>query len=509
MASASSSRTADGPTVDAAMFAARAIRRALFLPLLLMAVFAAAVALQVSRLRSSMVGVEHVNHAMVLELEGHRLIVDAVSGLRGYLLTSNRSFLEQAERAEAELTPVLAELQGEVKHVAAADAAARDMRKGAEQWFTFEEGAVAVHEAGGDDVKEQLAGKTLVDDIAARERANTEKLYRERAAREMRERVSVQETLLAVAGLALILGAGIALYVRRDLVAVAGAYAGALAETTRAREQAEEASRVKDGFLRTVSHELRTPLHVILGWTALLRRRADPETLQHAVDIIDRNVRAQARVVDDMLDVSLIVSGELRLHVGLTDLMPALDGAIDSLRAAAEAKGVALRADVDPAARSLCADPRRLQQILWNLIDNAVKFTPSGGHVHVQAGRAGDDVEIRVSDTGPGVPPSMQGHLFERFRQGDATTTRTHGGVGMGLAIVKHLVELHGGTVLLESPGEEGGATFVVKLPSSAGLGGVSGAGVSSTPQSSVCPEASADAPFSGVFRPRPTLPKA
>jgi signal transduction histidine kinase len=449
MAPACSKRAAHKPAVDPHTFAARAIRRALYLPLVLTAFLAAALMLQVLRLRSDMVAAKHINHAMVLEREAYRLIIDAVASLRGYLLTDDRSFLDQGERARDELPPVLSQLEREGPRAGVAADAARELADDAERWFAFRQRIVAEHEAGRDAAATQLEGRSLLDGIRSQRRARSDELRRERDVRETRAHTAIEETLLAIAVLALALGAGIARYVRRDLIALANAYTGALTLATRARDQAEEVSRLKDEFLRTISHELRTPLTAILGWTALLRRRTDPETLRRSLDTIDRKTQGLGRIVDDMLDVSRIVTGELRLRV----------------EPAAEAKGIAVQVDVDPAARSMRADPGRLQQVLWNLVGNAVKFTPQGGHVHVRARRVEGDVDIRVSDTGPGIPPARQAHLFERFGPGDASSTRTHGGIGMGLAIVRHVVELHGGTVRVESPGEEGGATFVVTLP--------------------------------------------
>ena len=228
--------------------------------------------------------------------------------------------------------------------------------------------------------------------------------------------------------------------------------------------RAEEASRAKDEFLATVSHELRTPLAAILGWTRLLRRGGlSPEKQSRAFETLERNARAQTRLVEDLLDVSRIVSGKTRLAIESADLMRIAEAAVDSIRPGAEARGV--RLDISGQSCPLAGDPERLHQILWNLLSNAVKFTPRGGRVSVSLAVGDRAATLTVSDTGQGIRPDFLPHVFERFRQADATATRAHGGLGLGLAIVRHLVELHGGTVAASSPGEGQGATFTVRLP--------------------------------------------
>ena len=232
------------------------------------------------------------------------------------------------------------------------------------------------------------------------------------------------------------------------------------------RRKAEEANRIKDEFLSTVSHELRTPLNAILGWTWLLGSGSmDAEGMKRAVATIERNARSQSQIVDDLLDVSRIITGKLRLQVDEVDLAHVIDSAFDSLRPAADAKEIRIETRIDPEAVRVSGDPHRLQQVVWNLLSNAVKFTPRGGRIEVRLGRSGSQVEIRVSDSGIGIAPDFLDHVFDRFRQADSTTTRTYGGLGLGLAIVRHLVELHGGTVHAESGGPGKGATFTVRLP--------------------------------------------
>jgi signal transduction histidine kinase len=233
-----------------------------------------------------------------------------------------------------------------------------------------------------------------------------------------------------------------------------------------ARRKAEEANRIKDEFLSTVSHELRTPLNAILGWTWLLAsKEMTGDDLQRAVATIERNARAQSQIIDDLLDVSRIITGKLRLKVGGLDLIQVIEAAVDSARPAADAKAIVLDLHLDPEAAHLAGDPGRLQQVVWNLLSNAVKFTPAGGRVEIRLDREGYDARLRVTDSGMGISPDFLDYVFDRFRQADSSTTRTHGGLGLGLSIVRHLVELHGGTVAAESPGEGKGATFTVRLP--------------------------------------------
>jgi PAS domain S-box-containing protein len=235
---------------------------------------------------------------------------------------------------------------------------------------------------------------------------------------------------------------------------------------TGARAAAEQASRLKDEFLATLSHELRTPLTAILGWSSMLRdSRLDEKTFKTAVEIVERNARTQQQIVDDILDVSRIITGHLRLDAGPTDLRSVVSAAVDTVGPAAAAKSIGLRVEYDPGLGPVMADPRRLQQVVWNLLLNAVKFTPIGGEVRARLRRAGGHAQLTVTDTGAGIRPDFLPYVFDRFRQGDQSTTRVYGGLGLGLSIVRHLVELHGGTVGAESEGEGRGSTFTVELP--------------------------------------------
>jgi signal transduction histidine kinase/CheY-like chemotaxis protein len=233
-----------------------------------------------------------------------------------------------------------------------------------------------------------------------------------------------------------------------------------------ARAEAESANRFKDEFLATVSHELRTPLNAIIGWSHLLRNGAiDGATATRGVETIERNARAQAQLIEDILDVSRVITGKLRLNIGSVDLASVINAAIDSVQLAADSKGIQLEVTLDPSARRVSGDSGRLQQVVWNLLSNAIKFTPPGGRVEVRLEHAGSSAQIRVSDTGQGIGSDFLPFIFDRFRQADGSTTRSHGGLGLGLAIVRHLIELHGGTAYADSPGRGCGATFTILLP--------------------------------------------
>ena len=246
-----------------------------------------------------------------------------------------------------------------------------------------------------------------------------------------------------------------------------------IAERQRAeQERAEmlvrerEANRLKDEFLATLSHELRTPLNAILGWTKLLRTNAVPaQAVDRALEKVERNAQVQSRLIEDLLEVSRIVSGKLRLDYRPFDLAALCATAIDSIRPTAEARGVAIHRDFQPVSLPTAGDPDRLQQVIWNLLSNAVKFTPAGGSVTLAARRVDRIDEIVVTDTGIGIDPSFLPSVFETFRQADASSTRAHGGLGLGLSIVKQLVDLHGGEVSAFSAGKDRGATFSVRLP--------------------------------------------
>jgi PAS domain S-box-containing protein len=238
-----------------------------------------------------------------------------------------------------------------------------------------------------------------------------------------------------------------------------------LERESHARQQAEEASRLKEEFLATVSHELRTPLNAVVGWSRLLRSgQLDEDGAAHAVEVIERNAAAQRQIIEDLLDVSRIITGKLRINTQSVDVLLIIHAAIDAVRPAAEAKEIRISTHIEAPDSIVRADSERLQQVLWNLLANAVKFTPARGTVDLYLEQHGSLAEIRIEDSGPGIPPEFLPRIFERFSQADGSSTRKHGGLGLGLAIVRHLVELHGGTVSAANR-DGAGAVLIVRLP--------------------------------------------
>jgi len=271
---------------------------------------------------------------------------------------------------------------------------------------------------------------------------------------------------VAIAAGAVVIGVVVSRQLRNDIARVSDHYAGLLRTADEQSRQAEAANRLKDQFLTTLSHELRTPLNSVLGWARLLASgKLNAAQSTRAVQAIERAGWAQSRLIEDLLDLSRIVSGTLELTIRSTAVAPLVEAAVESLRPAADGKRIAVSVTLDPALQPIAADADRLKQVVWNLLSNAIKFTPSGGRVDVQVTATPNDVRLTVHDTGIGLEPEVAVHLFERFRQGDSSSTRKHGGLGLGLGIVRHIVELHGGVVSASSPGVNAGSTFEVRIP--------------------------------------------
>jgi len=233
-----------------------------------------------------------------------------------------------------------------------------------------------------------------------------------------------------------------------------------------ARADAEKANRLKDEFLATLSHELRTPLNAVIGWSRMLKSgKLDPKSANHAIDVIERNAWSQKQIIEDILDVSRVITGKLQLHLGPVDLVAVVNAALDAVRPAFEAKEIKVETNYEDCLKIVVGDADRLQQVVWNLLSNASKFTPPRGRVGISVTQSGAYAQIQISDTGPGIAAEFLPHVFERFRQADGSTTRLHGGLGLGLAIVRHLVELHGGLIGVENGTVSSGAVFTVHLP--------------------------------------------
>lgn len=280
------------------------------------------------------------------------------------------------------------------------------------------------------------------------------------------EHVGSVALAIAITAGGVTIGIVVARHLRDDMDRLASYYESMLTAADDASRQAEAANRLKDEFLATLSHELRTPLNSILGWARILGsgKLDAPQTLR-AVTAIERAGWSQSRLIEDLLDLSRIVSGKLQIEPRATLVQPLIASTLDALRPAANAKQLTLTTSLDPAIGPIAADPDRLQQIVWNLVSNAIKFTPAGGHVEVVVAAANSELHLTVRDDGVGFSPDVAAHLFERFRQGNSSSTREHGGLGLGLGIVRHVVELHGGTVSASSGGEHCGSTFDVRLP--------------------------------------------
>jgi signal transduction histidine kinase/ActR/RegA family two-component response regulator len=272
---------------------------------------------------------------------------------------------------------------------------------------------------------------------------------------------------VAIAAGGVVVGAVVSRQLRQDIDRVADYYADLLRAADFQSRQAESANRLKDQFLATLSHELRTPLNSVLGWARLLAtKKLDQVQTARAIQAIERAGWAQSQLIEDLLDLSRIVAGTMELTIRPTAVRPLVEAAVESLRPAAEAKRIAVEVTLDPdVPSSFAADAFRLKQVVWNLLSNAIKFTPRGGSIVVRLGVTAGDMHLTVSDSGVGFDADVAAHLFERLRQGDSSSTRRHGGLGLGLGIVRHVVELHGGSVTASSGGEGAGSTFEVRIP--------------------------------------------
>lgn len=410
-------------------------------------------------------------------------LVDAETGQRGFLITGVDSYLDPYNAAIATVNDhlksvrdltldnpaqqrSLAALEPKVSERLSIIAESLKLRR----QEGFEAAKTAVLTNKGTDVM------NAVREIIAEMKLEEDKLLRLRDA-ESQANAQQAEWTFFLAGLLAATMLGIFYYqvkrniAERALILEQEQSARADAETAykaeqRARNDAEKANRLKDEFLATVSHELRTPLNAILGWSRMLRTgKLDPESFARGLDAIDRNAKSQAQLVEDLLDTSRIISGKLRLDVRSVELIKVIEAAIDAVRPAADARNTQIRTVLDPNAGAVSGDPERLQQVIWNLLSNAIKFTPKGGRVEIRLERINSHVEIIVSDTGKGISADFLPYVFELFRQADSTISREHAGLGLGLAITRRIVEMHGGTIRADSPGDNRGAIFTVMIP--------------------------------------------
>lgn len=394
-------------------------------------------------------------------------LTDTETNQRGFLLTQDTTYLDQYDAAIAQIGLALTELRrlsssepstgDAIGHLAQLAGDKLDQMQQAIHLIQRGEhlGAPAAFTNGsGRQIMEDFRREALELEVDQRELLE---LHRRR---EYRARLSSEGVLVATVLLSLLFVGAAALISRR--------FDERFRSERAARSEAERATRLKDDFVATMSHELRTPLNAIVGWASILRQDRSPRTVAQGVEVIDRNAKLQARMVEDLLDMSRILSGKLAMELQRMDLAAVIDAAVAGVKPSADAKNVRLHTAVEQT-RPINGDPGRLQQVLWNLLTNAIKFTPANGMVTIfarEVDRKGTrSMEISVSDSGQGIDPSFLPFVFERFRQADASTTRRHGGLGLGLSIVKSLVEMHQGTVEAQSPGEGQGSTFIVYLP--------------------------------------------
>jgi signal transduction histidine kinase/CheY-like chemotaxis protein len=430
----------------------------------------------IAALETGQVAVRHGADIATESAEALSSLKDVETGQRGYLLSSNNTYLEPYQAAVVETERHLLRLNelvnGDADLLGLRDQIGKGvaaLKAGAEQ--TVQAMSSAGAEAAralilNNQGKETMDGlRRLLSDIESRQSRRLGVLRSDMNVTTSNARTTVLMTTFAV----LIIGGVFYLDARRSQVARAALVLQAetaLAKEADARAETERVGRVKDEFLATLSHELRNPLNAMLSWATLMRTgKMDPPTLQRGLETIERNARSQAQLIDDLLDMSRIVSGKMRLDMAEVDLYPLVGSAVDVVRPAADAKGVAVGTEIDQRAGPISGDPERIRQILWNLLSNALKFTPKGGRIDVHLVRGNSQVSLRVSDTGQGIDPGFLPHVFDRFRQADSSATRSHGGLGLGLGIAKHLVELQGGTIGVESEGKGLGTAFTVNFP--------------------------------------------
>jgi signal transduction histidine kinase/AmiR/NasT family two-component response regulator len=439
-------------------------------------------------LANSSARVQHTYDVLQTLHDLNTALSDTETNQRGYLISQDTAYLERYDAAIAQIRLALAELRrltgsepvtedaiGRLAQLAGAKL--DEMQKAIHAIQKGEHGGAAAQFNSG-------AGRQIMEDFRRDTRqleVDQRELLDIHRRREYRARLASEGVLVATVLLSVLFVGAAAMISRRfderrrllekevaERKRAEERREALLASERAARSEAERATRLKDEFVATMSHELRTPLNAIVGWASILRRDRRPESIKQGVEVIERNAKLQARMVEDLLDMSRILSGKLAMELQRTDLSGVIEAAMAGVRPAADAKAVRLHASIG-ASGAVNGDPGRLQQVLWNLLTNAIKFTPPNGLVTILAREMEyggvRSAEISVSDTGQGIDPKFLPFVFDRFRQADASTTRRHGGLGLGLSIVKSLVELHQGSVEAFSEGESRGSTFIVRLP--------------------------------------------
>ena len=439
--------------------------------------------LELSQLAESGARVQHSYELLQTLDDLTSSLTDAETNQRGFLLTQDASYVTQFEEASAQVRLAVTELRrlasDEATDVAIAHlgrlagAKLQELRDSLHNSQAGHKHAALENVADGRSQRLMSAFQRDSADLETMQR----RLLDQRREREQRARLWSGVVFAATIVLSLLLVVAAAMISRRfedrrrmlengitERRRAEDYRESLLASERTARAEAERATQLKDEFVATLSHELRTPLNAIVGWAGILQMDRRAETVQQGVEVIERNAKLQAQMIEDLLDMSRILSGKLLFEVRKMDLGPLAKAAVAGLQPTANAKGVRLQMQIE-ASQFVNGDPARLQQVVWNLLNNAIKFTPEGGTVQVRVHTSGNQTELIVADSGQGIRPEFLPYVFDRFRQGDASTTRRHGGLGLGLSIVKSLVEMHGGTVSAHSAGEGQGATFTVRIP--------------------------------------------
>jgi signal transduction histidine kinase len=460
-------RESDPRMVSAGVQTRRDLTRLFVFPLLVMVVF---VALMIYEIRTIADDAHQANLVSGIASDVQSsllLIVDMESGLRGYLTTGDPVFLEPYHQAAPAIGPLDSRIRRSVADDPADVARIDELAALESDWRSVAEAEISLRQAGESiPVPIMLERKQAMDVIRAKA---GEFIAVEKAEREVwLERGLRTEflTLFSAIVLGIIAGGSFGLYSRSELSRLTQRFAQQQRSLIEARAAAEAANRAKDDFTAMVSHELRTPVATIFNWTEVLRKSGnDPAALSRAINAIERSGRMQLQIVGDLLDVARITTGKIQINPRQIEIAPVIVAALEAIRDRAVEKQITLSEEIDPNSGAIFADPDRLHQIAWNLVSNAIKFTPEGGTVDVSLKGKPQEVELIVTDSGKGIDPNEIEHVFDRFWQGASGEVRTHDGLGLGLTIVRHLVELHGGTVTVFSEGKGRGAQFKVTLP--------------------------------------------